>query len=201
MKKSIILGILGLAVGVASSYGQGAVFMDNYISSGPFLTFSSDLGGGLLTTGYTVGLYYGPANTDISGSVLADPSNVADPLALDASFTLATGVNSTAPILGSGAFSGGSFLIQPAAGTVSVPQNSYTLMVVAYNGADYDDSSIRGHSTPFYVEDAATDTTFGADIGSSGLQAFSVYTVPEPTTLALAGLGLASLLAIRRKKA
>lgn len=202
MKKSLILGILGLAVGAVSSYGQGVVFLDNYlVSAGAIVSYGASLGGGPLPSGFTAGIYYDPtANANITGSVAADPTGTADPSTLNAALVAATGSGSTAPFIGSGYFyAGASFLVQPGAATPA--QSSYTFMIVAYNGATYDTSTIRGHSTAFYLQDAAPDVVFGGDLG----QAFSAFAVssvvPEPTTIALGGLGLAALLIARRKKA
>lgn len=207
MKKSLVIGILGLAVGAVSSYGQGAIFLDNYLSgtyNGIFQAVT--LGGGLVPVGWTAGLYYNPAaNQDIRGSIAADPTGTADPGSLNPLLVLATGPGSTAPFNPAGYFSSGdSFTIQPLAGTVAVPQNSYSLMLVAYNGASYSNSMIRGHSAAVYIQDAAPSVPNGADLGTffpAGVPMFSVSEVPEPTTMALAGLGGLSLLLFRRKKA
>jgi len=203
MKKSLILGILGLTAGAVSSYGQGAVYIDNYQTSGPLITFSGALGGGGVDSTFTIGLYYGPANVNAVSSVAADASGFALPTSLYSSFILASGANSTAAWAVPGEFTpNGSFVIQPSAATPA--QSSYTMMVVAYNGADYADSTIRGHSTAFYLQDANPSVNFGADLGNS-FSAFSVYSVvsaPEPSSLALAGLGgFGMLMAFRRKKA
>jgi hypothetical protein len=200
MKKSLILGILGLAAVVASSYGQGVIWLDNYASSGPLL---HAVGGvALLPTGYNIGLYYGPANVNAVGSVAADLTGYADPTTQYAGFNLATGTGSTAPSIGVGFFSASAaFLIQPLAGTVSVPYNSYTMELVAYNGATYDTSLVRGHSAPFYGMDGSSITPGVGEVSQLGLTSFSVVGVPEPTTLALGALGGLGLLLFRRKKA
>jgi len=201
MKKSIVLGILGLAAAAVTGYGQGCIFLDNYISStyNP-VCLGADLDG-LAPVGFTVGLYYDhTANQNIIGAIGADPVGTAIPTSLNPLLVAATGPGSTAPIFTPGYFMAtASFLIQPGA---AVPaQSSYTIMVVMYNGADYTSSTIRGHSAAVYWQDAAPSVACGADIGN----AFPANTpmigiVPEPTTLALAGLGGLSLWFMRRKQ-
>jgi hypothetical protein len=202
MKKSLVLGILGLAVGAVTGYSQGNIYLDNYFSStyNP-VYLSGEFGGGLAPVGYKVGLYYDPiANANIVGSIAADPTGMAYPPSLNAALIAATGPGSTASIFTPGYFwAATSFNIQPSAATPA--QSSYTIMIVMYNGSSYDTSTVRGHSAPVYVQDAAPTVPMGGDIG----YAFPANTpmigfVPEPTTLALAGLGGLGLLLMRRKQ-
>lgn len=154
MKKSIVLGVLGLATAAVSSYGQGIVTLDNYgTSSGNPIFYSTALGGGRIPAGFSVQLYYDPtANQNIVGSIAADPTGTGDPSSLNPALIAATGPGSTAPIINAGEFlTATSFLIQPNPATP--PQNSYTIMVVAYNGSGYDASTIRGHSAALYVQE------------------------------------------------
>ena len=188
MKKSLVLGLLTLAAGALSSYGQGIVWLDNYDSStyNP-VRYSAEFGGGLVGAGFTVGLYYDPtANQNITGSIAADPTGFADPSTLNAAFIAATGPGSTASILSydPGYFSADrGFLIQPDA---AVPaQSRYTIMVVMYNGLNYDSSTVRGHSAAVYVQDASPVYVFGGDIGLDFPANTPMIGVPEPTTLAL----------------
>ena len=77
-------------------------------------------------------------------------------------------------------------------------------MLVAYNGASYATSTIRGHSQAFTMT-ISISTAFATHTGDletdGGFQVLNVSAVPEPTTMALGGLGLAALLVARRKKA
>ncbi len=86
------------------------------------------------------------------------------------------------------------FILNPYAG-----QTVYFEVIAYQTGVGYDLSAIRGHSASF-------STTLATGINSPGFVSFAPFTVaavvPEPTTLALAGLGgLASLVMLRRKKA
>lgn len=203
MKKSLAIGILGLAVGAISSYGQGNIFLDNYISSTYNGIFEAvTLGGGLAPLGFTAQVYYDPtADQNIVSTTSSDPTGIADPTTLG-SYVAATGTGSTAPFVVPGYFAAAAaFNIQP--GSLTPPQASYTIMLVAYNGSSYDTSTIRGHSAPVYWLDAAPDVPNGADTGfafAAGVPIFTVDPVPEPTTMALGALGGLGLLLFRRKQ-
>ena len=200
MKKSVLLGIIGLAAGAVSSYGQGFIALDNYNSSAhPLITFGAGSGGtvgaGLFGATWTVGLYFAAGN--VTGSADSTSGN-GIPLGLN---------------LGTGGAAGGAttgFLTGPLAGEFSaasyfqasplVNGGTVTLEIVAYNGANYAASTIRGHSSAFTIA-ALPGTQFPNNVGDF-MTAFGVTPVPEPTTLALAGLGgLASLVMLRRKNA
>lgn len=210
MKKSILLAIVGLTGAVATSaYGQGFIALSNYVSSSnipsPVLSFPG--GSPVGVSGYTVGFYF--AAGDIRGSVASDPFAVpgarfwgfSPPTSLYSGFQLATGTGSTALLAGPMSFgipgsylSGGYF--QPGMGAGA----TITVMVVAYNGANYGASTFRSHSLSFTMT-TSVGTAFPAITGSAETDGGFAVMVPEPTTMALGGLGLAALLFFRRKQA
>jgi hypothetical protein len=198
MKKSILFGILGLAFSAAASFGAGAIFMDNYNTYGPDVVYGP---GGLgtpgtgLGVGWTAGLYFAPG--DVRSSIIHDPIGSADPSTLGGGLTLGTGFGSTAAFYTTSGNTPGEF--QAGADfTMNVnPGDTVTLMVVAYNGSSYATSLNRGHSEAFIMTTKDPSSPTAYKVGSF-MPAFSVP-APEPATLALGGLGLASLLLFRRK--
>jgi len=199
MKKTLILGLLGVALSSASSFGQGAILLDNYNTGGPNITYGAGSGGTVgagLGAGWTVGLYYAP------GTVLGAVAGNDVP---GGSFVLGSGAGSTAALFTSsfstaGQFlAPGAFLIDP----VGAAGATYTLQLVAYNGANYASSTIRGHSAAFTITTSASSSPTPNPVGSfmQGFSVTPVAVVPEPTTLALAGLGGLALLVSRRRKA
>jgi hypothetical protein len=209
MKKAIVLAIIGVAAGVASSYGQGVVYLDNYNTYGPNVNYGAGSDGAVGTgvnSAYTMGIYYWNAAGSFTGSTLADPSGTALPGSLG-SYLLATGTGSTAQF-DSGTAAG--FLGQAfgsaaygVPGSTVTGGDTWTMMIVAYEGASYNAATYRGHSAAFTIVLSSPSSPTPVKIGTAmpGFNVFAVAAVPEPTTMALGGLGLASLLLFRRKQA
>jgi len=199
MKKTLVASILGLATAV-SVMGQSRIALDSYLSSpggGPYplITYGAGSGGTLgaaVTGGYTVGIYYSTSSASFEGATTQGGANTGVP---GATFVLGTGTGSTASIVPT--FPG----LFTTAGEFTIPGtvNTAYLVVVAYNGANYANSLVRGHSAVFTVAPNTTAFGPGTALGSA-MSGFSVAIVPEPSTFALAGLGLASLLIFRRRK-
>jgi len=189
MKKSLLLGIVATSIGVASSHGQGKIFVDNYNSTlQPLITFN----GVAVDNSFKMGLYYAQGN-QVAGTV-ADPSGVAVPTALNALLLLGSGTGSVTPWAVPGRFAALSqFTASPNAGDV------VTIEIVVYNGQDYASSLVRGHSNPFIVTAPAGSATPPIYTGDF-MPSFSVAAVPEPATFALIGLGTGALLFLRRRK-
>lgn len=210
MKKSLIIGLLGLATSMATSFGQGVILLDNYNLGPGIVTYgqanepangvsgaSGTVGTGLLA-GWTMGLYYVVGNA--TGSVGADPSGTADPATLGGGLTLGSGGGSTAAFFTSsgtpGQALGGAVFAVP--GTAATGGDTVTFVLVAYNGASYANAGYRGHSAAFTRPLSANNSPAP---NSTGLPtSFGVFAVPEPSIFALSGLGAAALMLVRRKK-
>jgi len=211
MKKTLILGILGLAASAVTSFGQGSLALNNYHYSltGPLQDVKYGAGsdgtvGAGLNSSYTVGVYYVSVAGDNHASFSADASGTALPTSLytgPGTLTLAGLTGTFGDILAG--FTPGEY----------APANSFnpglgggataTIMVIAYEGSSYATASHRGHSAAFTMTtpsgSAATPLTGNSET-DGGFSAFTVASVPEPSVLALSGLGAAALMALRRKK-
>jgi len=114
--------------------------------------------------------------------------------------TLGSGLGSTAPINASGTPGRGfanAFFVVP--GTAAAGGTAITVMVVAYDGGSYLGSADRGHSTAFGMT-VSPNTSGSPNAVGTFMSSFSVLPVPEPTTLALGGLGGLALLLMRRRQ-
>jgi len=211
MKKTLLAGICGLAACAATSYGQGFIALDNYSSSAhPLVTYGSgvfangisgalgQVGTGVTGSGWTVGLYFALGNVTASSDQTAGNGI---PLALALGTGGTAGGATTTFLSGSlnGEFAASAYF-QATAATPGASGTTVTLEVVAYNGTDYASATQRGHSAAFIIP-ALAGTSFPNNVGDY-MSTFSVTPVPEPTTLALAGLGgFGMLMALRRKQA
>jgi len=202
MKKTIVMAALGMAASVAASYGQGLVNFTTYAANNNSGVSVFNFGtSAAIPDGYHFDVYYSLTSvSDIvdnntASSVTAIPSGLFTDYGL-------TGVTS----------SGGNSSPDPKG--LSIPgytSGSAYFEVVVYNGASYAASTIRGRSGSFIQQSLTTAAAaaggspvpnIGDNTGAGTFPNFFVAPVPEPTTLALAGLGgLASLVALRRKQA
>jgi len=197
MKKTLVAALLGLAT-TASVLAQGQIIMYNY-GANP-ITYGANSGG---TLGANIAgaqwhiAMYGVAGSSAAAINTAFTGDGGNGLVAGVGgLTLATG---TATITGDGIYGSSS----PATSATFNFSGAGTFVLVAYNGASYDTSLIRGHSAAFTTSAAVSPSTPVALTGQAGdptAPAFSVVGVPEPSTFALAGLGLASLLIFRRRK-
>ena len=190
MKKIIVASILGVAAcaSVTSSYGQGSLIFGNY--SFGTVNFSAPVA--ITTSG---GLTCGPLFT---ASLLYSTTGLAG------SFNAVSGATSGFLGASDGDTAGGAGFF--GALGVTIPTytsgNAYFEVLVTGEGMT-GTSGVTVFST---LATAANLHTAGSMLGdnpdvTTPLAPFTVSPVPEPTTLALAGLGgLASLVAFRRKQ-
>jgi hypothetical protein len=201
MKKSVIIALFGAAS--IAAYGQGQMYFDNYAgTSSQVVRYAGDLGGATIGTEFNVGLLYfiGTSPSNLAGSTgVMTPFNSGNPIAT-------FGLGSSAD--------GGQYAGWFAAGQITIPgvlagtANNVSFVVEAFNGATYGASTIRGQSAIFNspVSNGSGPTPdMGNTIPTDNGTFFTVDTVvsaPEPSSLALAGLGgFGMLMAFRRKKA
>jgi len=200
MKKILVAAILGLAA-VAPIKAQSFVTLYNYGTP----SAGSIVGPGGVpipaSAGFTVGLYWASGNVVAAvdaftgGASGQGGQNIGS--LVGSGLQIATGAGATVALGtdGPGIYdSTQSAILNPSGGA-----GQYTLVLVAYNGASYETSTIRGHSAAFLMNAYAPPTTADENI-HTGLYASGFSIVPEPSTFALAGLGLASLLIFRRRK-
>jgi hypothetical protein len=201
MKKSVVIAALGLAVTAVSSFGQGQMTFNSYLagvsSSGIQTLFSAGLGGAPVGAGFSADLLYSLTPfSDTAGSGALLGGLTASGAGSPSFFNVVTPFGTSGNTLGY--FQGANnFELNPYTANSTV-----YFEVIAYQTAlGYANSTERGHSAEF-------SATLATGVNSPTTIAFTPFTVnavgpiPEPTTLALAGLGgLASLVMMRRKKA
>jgi hypothetical protein len=180
--KKLLVTLAAVIVTVSSAFAQGTVIFDNRPGSGdaPITLPDNTTGAGSIAgMKAELGIVNGTTFTPVGTTTFRGTSGALAKFITSVE-TAVTGV--------------------PAGGTA-------TLAVRAYNGASWDASVgaglYRGQSGSFTVSGlGGTPPTGGPALPSpdlSGLQAFSVTTVPEPATIALGVLGAAALMLRRRK--
>ena len=201
MKKELLLSILGITA--VSCFGQGVIKLDNYDTYGPYVIYGASSDGAIgigVTSAWTMGIYYWNALGNFVGSTAADPTGFAMPETLG-SYLLATGSGSTAAFGYGGvngtAMAGASWAVPIAPSPTGGA--TITLIIVAFEGASYDTALYRSHSPAFTLVTSDASSPSPVMTGSA-MPGFGVFPVPEPSTLALSGLGGAALLFFRRRR-
>ena len=212
MKKSLLLGILGLGAVTMSSRGQGIILLQNdEIAGAPYVLYGNNVpangvsgalgtpGASISSTGFTAGFYWAAGTVPVP----TDPTGIADPSTLNPLLILATGLGSTSSIAGASvAGDPGSYLATAAFVTPGVAAGgTITMETIAYNtgAGSYVNASYRGHSDAYQVV-VGDPTGAPTSTGPTSLP-ISVNVVPEPSALALSGIGAAALMLTRKKKA
>jgi len=200
MKKVLVAAILGLAA-VSSVKAQGSIVLYNY-NTGKLINYGVGSGGTVgnaVASGspYTVGFYFVSGDqTATINSAFATDTTANGTVGGIGGLALFSGANGTSAI---GTDLAGYFSATSAAANLGVAGGStVTLVIVAYNGASYSAASVRGHSAAFTMTAKASPSQPDL-VGIGNWSSFAVTQVPEPSTFALAGLGLAGLLIFRRR--
>lgn len=196
MKKSVAIAILGLAVGAVSSFGQGSIQFNSYFANnneGILTMFSGALGSGPVGAGYSADLLYSLSPiVDSAGNGSLTPGWSFSGAGAPSLVNVATPFGTSGATLGY--FQGPTFAVLPY--TVGTTVYFEVLAYQTASGSYSNSLAGRGHSAPF----SATLTTGLGLPDTANFAPFTVSQVPEPATLALAGLGGLGLLLFRRKQ-
>ena len=197
MKKSIVLAILGMAAGVTSSHAQGVVNFSNYYSgSAPTVNYAAvnvpaGKAGLQVGTEFNAELYYFLGTATSTTQLSADAASITPFGVAPISYPAVDGQTS----YGAGHWFGNSNLPVPGSSASEV----VTLDVYAFNAATLGAATVAGSSGMFTI--ALGGGLIQAPSLKGNMPNFTVQNaVPEPTTLALGGLGLAALMLFRRKQ-
>jgi len=198
MKRALILGILGSAAAAVSSFGQGVVLFGNYGNSGPIsgtaVTYANaNVPAG--KAGLTVGSDFSAELLYLSGaSYVAIPSSIEAFLGTDGGGGVSGYTTPNNVIIPGTSVNGGG-------AAVSLEWEAFNNVAIGGDAI----GTITGKSGPFTIVVGAASAPEAPDFTSAtGFAGFTVSAaapVPEPTTLALGGLGAAALMALRRRKA
>jgi hypothetical protein len=193
MKRSIFIAVLGLGSAVAA-FGQGKIAFSNYFShSSPKVTFASNGLGVGAEVNAELAFYVGTSATDVPTSL----SQMTLGAASIVPFGIAGGDTDGSAY--AGWFQGSTFTVP---GISAANASFVSFDVLAFEGGSYAAATMKGASIIFQSPVSAASNSGTPNLVQGPWQSFTVAAVPEPTTLALAGLGgLASLVALRRKKA
>jgi hypothetical protein len=208
MKKSVLIALFG-AASVAATYGQGYVLFSNYYASlqTTGITYANGPSQGLgVGSAISVELFYGASSdtltsqlTGISGSIVAVGYN---------GVTTPTALPPVGPYAGAGVFVGNGDTTVLIPGT---PGSTYAFAIYAFgtgapgvggNGIYNGWSPIVQGVTQGSTLPLGTVPALPTALSQGSFTVSEVISVPEPSSLALAGLGgFGMLMAFRRKKA
>lgn len=169
--KKLILAAAAVMVTVAA-FAQGSVVFNNRVTGVVDARVLNGDGSGGVGAGFTAQLLGGPAGGTLSALTPTTTFRTSSAAAQG----YVNAVDVSVPGVAAGA--------------------QATLLMRAYNGATYEASLNRGESAPITIT-LGGGTLPPANL--TGLQGFTTTVIPEPSTIAIAALGLGALLLRRRK--
>ena len=195
--KKLILSVTAVAGFSIASFGQGITLLD-----GNSPAYDTTIAGTPNTTqDLNIALLYGSSSSTVSSSVVT--------LLLSSSASPSTGtVGGTYAALGD--ISSLGYLFDNSGTEYNLPAGAYYFQVEAWTGSYQTYAAALASGTvgvyagasPVFAETLAASPAPSGDVSAMGVINLSqVLTtiVPEPSTLAMAGVGLASMLFMRRK--
>jgi hypothetical protein len=187
MKKSILIAVLGMSAAVVA-YGQGQVNFSNYYASGQPTGIQYGNGsdvGQFVGSEMTATLLFGASTDTLISQLAAAPGS-------------ATAIGAFGATTPSANTFGGAGIVSGPTLTLGVGTFAFAIEVTGtFNSQTY-----TGVSAIFVGSTNPSNLLPPANL-PSGLTHANIFvtSVPEPTSMALGGLGLAALLVARRKKA
>ncbi|MGB7769698.1 MAG: PEP-CTERM sorting domain-containing protein [Verrucomicrobiia bacterium] len=206
MKKAIVLSVLGIAASGIAAFGQGQILFNNYSSA----TYTTDQVTWGANSGYTVGNNVDSASVEVQlfyelGTVSTSAASFAGSSTAGITGFISTSANAGATygVGPGGFFSAGNQII------TGWSSGNVTFMYEAWDtttGATFALATVKGYSALWQETTAAggfglTPTALPPDYAANMPGVVLTGPVPEPTTMALGGLGLAALMLFRRKQA
>jgi hypothetical protein len=192
--KRLLATLTLVAAMVASVHGQGRILFNNTLGGGmvtvgtPNQGASGGAAGSALGTAYSIQLMYVSGTVTDQGAFNA--AAIAGPITQMAAF---------------GPGSEGIYDFGPQTGVAVGPAGTYTIQARAWfnNGqfGQYSEAFAAQMNTGLSELKTILATAAPTPANSTAFSAFTVTSpIPEPSTFALAGLGAAALLLIRRRK-
>ena len=184
MKRALVASILGIAASVASSYGQANILFDTYLSS-PFAIVQWSSNPALAPAGR-------------AGSATTAGEFVANLLWTYGTTTGSAGL--AVPTTGDVGTYGSGFIMYPnvVSTAANFPGGPINFTIQVWQGADYASAMAKGEVS--WTEPSGAFVPAGPASAFTALPGNIIVTVPEPSTLALAGLGAAAMLIFRRRQ-
>jgi len=210
MKKLVLISTLIATFAGISAFGQGYVSFassksqawDDFTSTTPTLATTINTAFMWGASGDVPLLAGILASTPVNGQTPYSYAAAWNDIMNDGNFTLAINAGNGSNVVARTAANGGIAYGASFGVTGTAPSTTYTLFFIGWNGAYATpgaaaaaDAAVGWSSTFSYT----TVTSIGTPASMAGVPQFGVGAVPEPTTIALAGLGGMALMMFRRR--